>query len=211
MPPGGRRAARANQGDRAAAGVAAARRAPRWRRSMVGSAAALQAAHHLVRPLAPPAVPRRRALPAAPPFAVATPTSGAAARGRDTPSGGRRSRTPGSAVPAPRSCSRTDPGRPPRTGRGRAFISSLAAAAKRLGDTASAPSRDLAARRESGGRRPVSEDLAGYTGDPERLEEAAVPLIAHEAIAILTLLLSLVSAIGVLWIALRLERVAARR
>jgi len=32
----------------------------------------------------------------------------------------------------------------------------------------------------------------------------------HEVIAILTLLLSLVSAVGVLWIALRLERVAGR-
>ena len=32
----------------------------------------------------------------------------------------------------------------------------------------------------------------------------------HEVTAILTLLLSLVSAVGVLWIALRLERVAGR-
>lgn len=35
-------------------------------------------------------------------------------------------------------------------------------------------------------------------------------LMAHELIAVLTLLLSLVSAIGVLWIALRLERVTGR-
>ena len=37
-----------------------------------------------------------------------------------------------------------------------------------------------------------------------------MPLMPHEVIAILTLLLSLVSAVGVLWIALRLERVAGR-
>ena len=35
-------------------------------------------------------------------------------------------------------------------------------------------------------------------------------LMPHEMIAILTLVLSLVSAIGVLWIAMRLERVAGR-
>ena len=35
-------------------------------------------------------------------------------------------------------------------------------------------------------------------------------LMPHEVIAILTLLLSLVSAVGVLWIALRLERVTGR-
>ncbi|MCY3846147.1 MAG: hypothetical protein OXH69_21690 [Acidobacteria bacterium] len=35
-------------------------------------------------------------------------------------------------------------------------------------------------------------------------------LVPHEVIAILTLLLSLVTAVGVLWIALRLERVAGR-
>ena len=35
-------------------------------------------------------------------------------------------------------------------------------------------------------------------------------LMPHEMIAILTLVLSLVSAVGVLWIALRLERVAGR-
>ena len=35
-----------------------------------------------------------------------------------------------------------------------------------------------------------------------------VAFMTHEVIALLTLLLSLVSAIGVLWIALRLERVA---
>ena len=35
-------------------------------------------------------------------------------------------------------------------------------------------------------------------------------LMPHEMIAILTLLLSLVSAVGVLWIALRHERVAGR-
>ena len=34
--------------------------------------------------------------------------------------------------------------------------------------------------------------------------------MTHEVIAVLTLLLSLVSAVGVLWIALRLERVAGR-
>lgn len=34
--------------------------------------------------------------------------------------------------------------------------------------------------------------------------------MTHELIAVLTLLLSLVSAIGVLWIALRLERVTGR-
>ena len=33
--------------------------------------------------------------------------------------------------------------------------------------------------------------------------------MVHEVIAVLTLLLSLVSAVGVLWIALRLERVAS--
>ncbi len=32
--------------------------------------------------------------------------------------------------------------------------------------------------------------------------------MTHEVIAVLTLLLSLVSAVGILWIALRLERVA---
>ena len=37
-----------------------------------------------------------------------------------------------------------------------------------------------------------------------------VAFMAHEVIAVLTLLLSLVSATGVLWIALRLERLGGR-
>ena len=52
-------------------------------------------------------------------------------------------------------------------------------------------------------------DGPSFRHETDGAARGTVALMPHEMTAVLTLLLALVSAIGMLWIALRLERVAA--